>query len=292
MLFKELALQWLAVHELEISESTYLLYLGIIERLSCQVGNACNTKKEDLQGIVLSLAHREFKTNTIINYMKVINMVFNYAVSAGYIAENPCKDVVIPKGKAKEINPFTLDEIHKLLETPMKLWLKDAVKIAFLTGLRKGEIFALTRNDIDFNSDFISVVHTQTQSKKGIILGEPKTKRSKRRVDCCSSVMDIFQRRLYSSKSGFVFEHNDKMRIPWCISNTIKAKCRCAGIPEHSFHDLRHGHATYLLARNVNPKIVQERLGHSDINMTMDTYSHFLPGMQRVAVEKVEELHL
>ena len=127
----------------------------------------CDIKKKDVQGIVLSLSHRKLKTNTIINYMKVLNMVFSYAVSAGYTKNNPCEGIVIPKGIQKEIHPFTSEEIHKFLEVPMTQWLEDAVKIAFLTGLRKGELFALSKNDVDFSSGFISVRHTQNANQGG-----------------------------------------------------------------------------------------------------------------------------
>lgn len=82
------------------------------------------------------------------------------------------------------------------------------------------------------------------------------------------------------------------MIIPWNISNTTRMKCRKAKIPEHRFHDFRHGHATFLLQEGAHPKIVQARLGHASIKMTMDIYSHLIPGMQFIAVNSLQKLKL
>ena len=65
-----------------------------------------------------------------------------------------------------------------------------------------------------------------------------------------------------------------------------------ANIEHHRFHDLRHGHATYLLIHNVHPKIVQERMGHANISVTLDTYSHLIPGLQQTAVNAISQLNI
>lgn len=79
-------------------------------------------------------------------------------------------------------------------------------------------------------------------------------------------------------------------RIPWNISKHLQEMCVKAGIPPRSFHILRHTHATVLLSHGVHPKIVQERLGHSDIKITMEIYSHVTPTIQRAAVEVYENI--
>lgn len=91
---------------------------------------------------------------------------------------------------------------------------------------------------------------------------------------------------LLSSNSEFVFSKNDGTpKIPWELScKRLKNACIKAGVTPRSFHNLRHTHASVLLAAGVHPKIVQERLGHSSIKITLDTYSHLIPTLQQSAV--------
>ena len=79
-------------------------------------------------------------------------------------------------------------------------------------------------------------------------------------------------------------------RVPWNLAEKLGAMCRSAGIPPRNFYSLRHTHATILLEMGVHPKIVQERLGHSRMNITMDIYSHVAPTIQKQAVEELEKI--
>lgn len=140
---------------------------------------------------------------------------------------------------------------------------------------------------------FLTVRHTQSLDKNGkTIIKHPKTRASKRRIDLDEHTVFILRRRCLESDSEFIFSRNGKMLVPYNISNIVKKCCKTTGITPKRFHDLRHGHATYLLINNVHPKIVQERLGHENIGITLDTYSHLIPGMQSAAVNAINELHL
>ena len=93
-----------------------------------------------------------------------------------------------------------------------------------------------------------------------------------------------------SNLPEFAFAGRSNVGKSSFINAMLNRKCKQAGIAKHRFHDLRHGHATFLLKNNVHPKIVQERLGHADISMTLDTYSHLIPDMQAPAVNVINNL--
>jgi len=92
-------------------------------------------------------------------------------------------------------------------------------------------------------------------------------------------------------EDDLIFAHYDGTPLdPSTVSHTFGETLERAGIPHIRFHDLRHSHATHLLAAGVHPKVVQERLGHSSIAVTIDTYSHVVPGLQEMAAQKIEAI--
>lgn len=276
-----------------MSESTYYNYDKTANHLVKFFQNKSieEITQKQLQNFICLLFNRGCAENTIINYCKVLHMSLSYAVDAGYISKTPYTKIVLPKREKAEINPFSESEVKELITIEMTEWLRDAIIIAYKTGMRKGEIFALKKEDIDFKNGFLMVRRTQSVTKHGVILKAPKTKASRRRIDLDSTTLAILWRRACASTSEFVFAWpNGEMIIPWNIATTIKRKCKIAGIQPHRFHDLRHGHATYLLINNVHPKVVQERLGHSNVGITLDTYSHLIPGLQKTAVSAVSKL--
>lgn len=294
VLYSELLREWLSLHSLEVSPSTIYNY----EKTATKLAQAFRDKRVDevttkhLQDFAIHLFNVGRSENTIINYSKVVSMSFRFAVQKGYIASSPYTGVILPKKEKKDIVPFSEEEVEKLLAVPMKEWLRDAIIIAYKTGMRKGEIFSLQKEDIDFQNKFLMVRHTQAMTSRGVIIKHPKTKTSRRRIDLDPLTLEVLKRRANASVSESIFSWQDgRMIIPWSIADTMKRKCKLAGIQPHRFHDLRHGHATYLLINGVHPKIVQERLGHYKVTITLDTYSYLVPGMQRAVVDITARLH-
>lgn len=286
--------EWLKIHSLKTTASTMYNYEKTANRIIQYFQDETLDKiaSTQIQNFIIFLNDNECTENTIINYCKVLHMSLEYAVDKEYIPVSPYRGIILPKKERAEITPFSEEEVIKLLSVPMTEWLYDAIAIAYKTGMRKSEIFALKKNDIDFENNFLMVRRTQSTTKYGVVLKAPKTKSSRRRIDLDLNTLEILKRRCETSTYEFVFSWlNGEMIIPWNIAATIKRKCKIAGIQEHRFHDLRHGHATYLLINNVHPKIVQERLGHSNVGITLDTYSHLIPGMQKTAVNAVSKLN-
>ena len=289
----EVMVEWINFHSITVSAPTVLNYSRSINVLKNRIGEMDieDITKNTIQELFVDFYNIGLSENTIINYSKPIRQALEYAVDKGYIEESPYKDIVMPKTEREEINPFTEEEVKKLLSADMPIWFSDAVQIAFRTGMRKGEIFALMKQDIDLKNAFLTIRYTQSKTKEGYILNKPKTKASRRRISLDKTTLDILYRRYLKDNTDFIFTYsNGEMLIPTGINAMLDRKCKAAGIQKHRFHDLRHGHATYLLKNNVHPKIVQERLGHSSIKITLDTYSHLIQGLQNPAIEIINKL--
>lgn len=165
--------------------------------------------------------------------------------------------------------------------------------LAIETGMRKGELCGLMWDDVDINARRISVRRTLLKAGPEPVLGVPKTGRS-RAITISPQTASLLrkhqlrQKELKLSLGGaykdrdFVFakENGNPIQINNFGQRSFANLIESAGVKKIRFHDLRHTCATLLLAKGVNPKIVQERLGHSDISMTLNRYSHVTPTMQ------------
>lgn len=223
----------------------------------------------------------------------VIHRALAQAVKWGLIIRNVADAVDAPKVHKKTPELLTEAQVKSLLagaEGRMKVILT----IAATCGLREGEILGLRWEDVDLAAGMMYVRHT-TQSiyKQGIIDSEPKTEKGKRLVELprfTVQVLTEYQKQTGETEGLIIHTSSGK---PFAARNMLrdyKALLEKLGLPKTNFHSLRHFHATSLLKKNVNPKIVQERLGHSRIDMTLDTYSHVIPGMQREAADKVDDI--
>lgn len=287
--FHDASMEWMTIHEMEISGSTAFGYYQTLRHINDHFHGMAidNITKNNIQEYIIELHNKQLKAETIINYYKICNMVFKYVI-ANEIMEgrkNPCDGVILPKNDKNVVNPFSEKEMEIVLQVQCRPWLYAGELIAYRTGMRKGEIFALQKKDINFNAGFINVQRTQSVNKAGkVILKEPKTKSSRRRISGDKVLMKFLWELVQKTTSEFLFPNGDTFFVPWNISTTFSGICEKAGVPRRTFHDLRHTHASVLFAHNVHPKVVQERLGHASIKTTLDTYSHLIPGMQDAAV--------
>lgn len=188
----------------------------------------------------------------------------------------------------------------------MKVMMPELISFTAHTGLRQGEVFGLKWEDIDFEQGAIFVKRSLAHVVgKGAVFQDTKTKNSRRRVLLLPE--DIADLKKYKEwQENYAMELGDKFAChdlvfvsvfgnPISPTNfsrrylhPLLKKC---GLNENfTFHGLRHTHATLLLKQGVNPKIVQERMGHSSIKVTMDTYSHVLPDMQQQAIDALSKI--
>jgi len=175
--------------------------------------------------------------------------------------------------------------------------------LAITTGLRQGELLGLKWDDVDLGAGTLQVRRTLTTAKGGPVLSTPKTKGSRRTVKLSQMALEALRSHLARQleeidrvgslwrENGLIFasEMGKPLDRRDITTHRFKPLLKRAELPQIRFHDLRHTCATLLLAKNVNPKIVSEMLGHASIAITLDSYSHILPNMQDSAAKAMED---
>lgn len=176
--------------------------------------------------------------------------------------------------------------------------------VAVTTGMRRGELLALHWDDIDFERGMVYVRRTVNRiTGHGYKETEPKTKSSRRQIvipEMAVKALKEHQVRQGEARikagvswceQGIVFNNRDGGHMhPERMVSIFHKLLADAGLPGMRFHDLRHSAATILLVAGVHSKVVQERMGHSTIAMTMDIYSHVLPSMQQDVADKIDDM--
>lgn len=229
----------------------------------------------------------------------VLHRALKQALKWGMVPRNVCDAVEPPRVKRNEkIRPLTAEQVGKLLATAASDRLAALYVVAVTTGMRMGELFGLQWSDVDLEAGAIYIRHALQELNGKLTLGEPKTAKSKRRVELPKLAVDALNEhsmRLFAAgriASGYVFTNTEgnPLRRSHFHRQDFKPLLKLAGLPNIRFHDLRHTAATLLLLEGVNAKIVSERLGHSQIGITLDTYSHVLPTMQKDAAARLDRL--
>lgn len=286
---------------------TYHRYKGIVERqINAHLGGVKLAKitPAHVQGLLSSMEAEGFKPPSLLYAYSVLRRAMNVALRWGFIVRNPCGVVDPPKPKYREITPLNAEQARALLKASESHRLHALFVLALQTGLRQGELYALQWPDIDLEQGTVNVRHTLEEIRGVLKLKEPKSKAGKRNIKLPkSSVAALWQHKAKMLAEGhaaapWVFCDTDgkplrKSNVERRVWKPIRDAAKMPDgkpIPEIRFHDLRHTAATLLLLAGVNPKIVQERLGHAKISITLDTYSHVLPGMQDAAADKLDRL--
>jgi integrase len=200
-----------------------------------------------------------------------------------------------PKYRRPEAQTLSLKQTRELLKAAIGHPFEAFVRLAIVSGMREGELFALRWPDVDLAHRAIYAQHSleNVSGKRKIV--NAKTDGSRRRIDLTPDVvasLRAHQKRTAKAKSEFVFHdsrggslsRHNFVRAVW------KPLLEDAGLPAVRIHDLRHGMATLMLQAGVHPKVVQERLGHSRIATTLDLYSHLAPTMQADAAKRLGTL--
>lgn len=233
----------------------------------------------------------------------VLHKALSQAVKWSLIPRNATEAASAPRPSPKEMRPLSAEEVRKLLGAARGDNLEALWVLAVHTGMRQGELLALKWTDVDLEAGKVSVRRTLTRESGHYTLGEPKTKRSRRTVKLTGAATEALRSHLTRQMEeidrlgdlyrdqGLVFTTDSGAPLnPSNIRNrNLRRLTRKAGLPEMRFHDLRHTCATLLLSKNVHPKIVQEMLGHATVAITLDTYSHVLPGMGDQAAAAMED---
>jgi integrase len=195
---------------------------------------------------------------------------------------------------------YSLTQTADLLEALRGSWMHVPALLAVSCGLRRGEIAALRWSSIDLDKGRLAVVQSAEQTRAGVRYKEPKSGQMRTVALSPTVVTELRAHRARQAESllslgvrldadGFVVAQADGSSYdPDSISKEWRLRIIKSGLPRIRFHDLRHTHATHMLASGVHPKVASERLGHSRVGITLDLYSHVTEGMQADAVTLVD----
>lgn len=238
---------------------------------------------------------------TVVYIHRIIKQSLSHAVRWQLLSRNPADAVDPPRIERKMLTTYDMTQTAELLEKLRGSRLMIPVTLGVLCGLRRGEIAALRWKDVNLKDLQIAVVQSAEQTKAGIRYKEPKSGKVRTVALSATVGAELHRHRLQQAEellrlgvrqtdATFVCAREDGEPIqPRSISQAWRQKMEILGLPRVRFHDLRHAHATHLLANGVHPKIASERLGHSKVGITLDLYSHVLPGMQEDAAARVDE---
>lgn len=294
-----------------IKESTFDRYEGVfrnlLENASIAYKDVKDIKMLDIQRLYNNL-YKEGKSSNRINKLNILlKKFFYYCIDEGYIIRNPCNSVTIPgknEYKEKDVEVFTKEELRKILNANYNYnrVIKDIAIVAFSTGMRAGEILALTENDIDFENNIIDInkivseftrIYDDGSRHKVKNIQPPKTKNSIRKIPLPRNLIPVFKdaiitRNKYKLHFGDIYntEYFEKKFIfltkegnliyTTNLNKSWRYFLKNIGVSYKKFHALRHTYATFQFRSKVPLKTVSKLLGHSNIKVTADTYTHVM----------------
>jgi integrase len=289
---------WLEnVHKPTIRLSTYLNYRKLLKNyLVPGLGKVKihRLTPQQVQGFYSQKMSQGLAPKTVNNIHGVLHKALDNAVKWNILPRNVCDAVTPPRIPHKEKNVLTKQQAHTLLEEVKAHRLEALLTLAITSGMREGELLALHWQDINFEDCSLQVKRAVSYLKGyGYVESEPKTAKGRRMIKLPVFVVGILIRHRAQQEEqrrqvGSAWIEKDLVftNAQGCFysASTMRKVFRrflvSIGLPHMRFHDLRHSAATILLAMKVHPKVVQEILGHSQIAMTLDVYSHALPSMQ------------
>jgi integrase len=282
-------------------------YTGIIKKhLVPDLGKVTlmQLKPEQLQKHYTAKLNEGLSARTVRYHHALIHVALQTAVKWGLVSRNVADAVDPPRIHRNEMQTWNEYEVNQFLEDAKESPYYPLFYTALFTGMRRSELLALRWQDIDFIYCQIYVNRSLHQLKNGtFIFTQPKSIKSSRTIALTPSTILMLkeyheQQKLERDMTGNPLSDNDlvfsniegKPLRPNTITRawtTLAAKC---GLKVIRLHDARHTHASLMLKQGIHPKVVQERLGHSSIQMTIDTYSHVAPGIQEAAAYKFDTL--
>jgi len=256
----------------------------------------------------LSSGRRDGKGGLGLRSVRYIHTSLHKALSSalkmGLIARNPADSVEAPKQNHHEMQTMSETDMHIFLEMAKSTPYYALFYTALFTGLRRSEVLALRWSDVDLLLCQLSVTRTIHQlHTREIFYGRPKTGKGKRLVSLSPSNTIVLREQreaqeqqrqslgIKISDNDLVFcKYDGKPFLPDSITQAWRKLAHRCGLQGIRLHDARHTHASLMLKQGVHPKIVQERLGHTSISITLDTYSHVVQGLQQAAANGFDNI--
>jgi integrase len=258
----------------------------------------------DIQKAYAAIQARGLSATVVRNTHSALRNALKQAVRWNLVQKNAAEYVQLPKVPHVERRVLTPEESQAFLDAADSMPNGLIFEFALLSGMRPEEFLALQWTDLDFERNAAQVNRALVRHKGSWTFEKPKTAKSRRIVTLSEPLMKklaAHKRKQNEArlKSGAAWENNDlvfcsELGTPHSMPNLtyryFRPILKSAGLPQIRLYDLRHSHATLLLIAEENPKVVAERLGHSTIVLTMDTYSHVVPSMQKNATDKLTRM--
>jgi integrase len=256
-----------------------------------------------LNDLYAKMRSQGYAPNTIRQTHAVIRRALEHGVEEDWLAANPAARVRAPRAVKSDVSPPTVDEVNRLLdaaehEDPE---LGAFLRLAAVTGARRGELCALRWADVDLTAGTVLFFRSVVDIDQ---IKDTKTHQA-RRIAMGASTVDFLRRHRQAmdtraaaigcnlEKHAFLFSSYPACTRPWhpdSVTHWFRRLCASLALKHVRLHDLRHAHATQLLAAGVDVRTVAGRLGHSTASTTLGVYAHFLPQKDRQAAELMEDL--
>lgn len=287
---------------------TYIRYRELMElHVLPTLGNVKLQKlsPQQLQKLYNKKLEEGYAPQTVKHIHRVLHRALRDALRWNLVARNVCDAVDAPRVPKQEMKALSGEQAQHFLAVAKDDSLEALYVLALTTGMREGELPGLKWEDVDFERKKVQVRRTISRiPHQGFKVAEPKTQKSRRSIHLTNLALESLKRhrarqseaRLSAGplwhEQGWIF--CNAVGNPIEVTNMIKRSFRPllvkAGVPLITFHCLRHSTASLLLSLGIHPKIVQELLGHSQITLTLDTYSHVLPSLQVDAIDRLNAL--
>ncbi len=232
----------------------------------------------------------------------VLRASLEMAVDYELIKKNPAAKAKLPKCNKYKGEVYTIEEINELINLSVGTNVEMPVLLALALGARRGELLALTWDDLNFATSEVTICKSLGQIKGEVFVKTPKTESSVRTISIPNNVLQQLKKHRHEQlkfKLKFGREYVDRKLILCkdngdylkldALSNRFAKFMKKTGMRHLRFHDLRHLHATMLLSLGIPAKIAQERLGHQSISTTLDIYSHVLKEDEQKAVRQIDD---
>lgn len=285
--------------------TTYRSYEQIVRlHLVPQIGRVQLQKltPQHIQSLINDKLDSGLKPRTVEYVWDILCAALNQAVKWDLIPRNVASLVPPPRVVRDEVSPLNPDEARLLLEAAKDHRLEALFSVAVALGLRLGEIRGLRWSDVDLERRVLRVRHQLQKVDGDRAFVEPKSRQSRRTISLPEFAIVALQRHRVRQLEERLAAGTDWQTwdLVFCtdlggplddanVRRTLRRLVKKAELRHIRFHDLRHTCASLLMAQNVNPRVVMEILGHSQISLTMDTYAHVMPSLKRDAADEIDK---
>jgi len=299
MLFKDLAVEWLAEKKHYIKESTYALYRYEIENyLMPDLGDiyVAEMSEQILQEIVLHWSHTK-KKSTLQNLVSLSKQIIKYAMKKEYMKQTEIVIRYVPGHTVRHTQKILKEKEHISLVNAI---LKDltleglGILLCINSGLRIGELCALKWSDIDIAEQVIHVTKTlqriylkDSVPRSYVTITSPKTESSVRDIPLSQKMCDLIMEIADMVPSHYILTNSEHYMEPRTYRKHYDIFLNTQGISHIKFHSLRHTFATKCIENGADYKVVSEILGHSTINTTLNMYVHPQMSEKRKCIEQI-----